>query len=62
MITADNITDEQIRELSVRAASFGLDDVESWCDIALGECPFYVPSGFKTSAEDQRKARARCAE
>ena len=54
MITAENITDEQIRELQTmaRTAPFDGNDLTTvWCSIALGE-----------KHGDRGKARARCAE
>jgi hypothetical protein len=54
VITADTITDKQLRELREESASFGLDDIESWCDVALG----HHNPGYLT----KNACRARCAE
>ena len=56
MITADTITDEQIRELRMSAMN-GSPTAES-CDIALGDL---VLDGSDAEVE-QETARARCAE
>lgn len=62
MITADTITAEQICALRTEAASFGLDDVESWCDVALGHNPFHTPRSTAEALAMQIDARARLAE
>lgn len=66
MLTADTITDEQIRELRQRALyakpfcdSYVVDD----CDSALGLAPTrYRRDASKPDAAAIRRARARCAE
>lgn len=60
-VTAEPITDEQIRELRTEAERFGLDDVESWCDVALGGNPFHTPRSTAEALRMQLDARARCA-
>ena len=63
-ITADTITDEQIRELRATCVPFPLDGnaVDVCCDMALG---VYPPPPWLTeeeAARDRRAARVRCAE
>ena len=56
-VTADTITDEQIRELFEATESM---DVRYECKIALGS---YRNAGHAAGSESEiRQARARCAE
>jgi len=77
MLTADNITDEQIRELRLDLARV-LDASETrsssrgdWdaayadfnaCDVALAPPASAVAKRYRVSRKDRRAARARCAE
>lgn len=76
-VTADTITDEQIRELRLELARV-LDDEDTrsarrgdWdrayadfsaCDTALAPPQSAVAKRYRVSRRDRRKARARCAE
>ena len=62
MLTVSTITNEQIRTLRSEAESFGLDDVESWCDVALGHNPFGTPRSTAEALHMQLDARVRCVE
>ena len=57
-ITADTITDEQIRRLRDHALAYGNDDVATTCNDAL----VGVVVGNTGGARVLRAARARCAE
>lgn len=58
-LTADTITDEQIRAL--RDATTGTDRVTAYtCDIALGR--FRHGARMGSSRAEERQARARCAQ
>jgi hypothetical protein len=70
MLTADTITDEQIRDLRASIAGHvfpaagmahtGLSELHHLCEIALRLCPTgREPDGAIITAE---RARARCAE
>lgn len=68
-LTADNITDEQIRELRVDVVLQDVRDaraVADVCDIALGVTPLEpclnVHPSHNCIGGQRRDARARCAE
>jgi hypothetical protein len=62
MLTVLTITAEQIHTLRSEAESLSLDDVESWCDVALGHNPFPTPRSTAEALRMQLDARARCVE
>ena len=62
MLTVSTITDDQIRTLRSEAAAFGFDDVESWCDVALGHNPLPTPRSTAEALRMQLDAKARCVE
>jgi hypothetical protein len=62
MLTAETITDGQIKALRKEAEALGLDDVESWCDVALGHNPFHTPRSTREAIMMQIDAKERCAE
>jgi hypothetical protein len=62
-ITADTITDEQIRELRATCAPFPLDGstIDVTCDMALGVYPTPPWLTEEDGQRDRLAARARCA-
>jgi hypothetical protein len=64
VITAENITDEQIRELRLSLPLFGQNDVEVICVAALFPVALLADLGYdeESARTGVAKARARCAE